>query len=87
MTAAIIALIGSLTPLVIAWVLRRWAQDTPQARHEDNAADIHAEVATGDAVAINSRLARDLERLQNSRSGHPVGPSSDPAPGGVVLHS
>lgn len=71
MTAAIIGILLALAPLLVAWVRRRWAQDTPQARHDTNTADIHGEVATGDAIAINSRLARDLERLQNAAGSNP----------------
>ena len=86
MTAAIIALVGSLAPLFVAWMLRRWAQDTPQRRHDINTADIHWEVATGDVDAINSRLQRDLERLQNSRRGDSERPGGDATAGRVVLH-
>lgn len=86
MTAAIIALVGSLAPLFVAWMLRRWAQDTPQARHDSNTADIHAEVATGDVDAINSRLARDLERLQNASRSDPKRQGGDLAAGRLTLH-
>jgi len=69
MTAGIIALLSALAPLIVAWVLRRWAQDTPQARHDTKVAEINREIATGDARAVNVRLERDLERLQNARGG------------------
>ena len=85
MTAAILAILGALAPVLVAWIMRRWSQDTPQARHDTNTADIHSEVATGDVDAINSRLARDLERLQNSRRGDSGGSGGDATAGRVVL--
>lgn len=72
MTAGIIALLCALAPLLVAWIRRRWAQDTPQARHDANTKAIHREIATGDVDAVNVRLARDLDRLQNARGSDPV---------------
>ena len=77
MTAAILAILGALAPVLAAWIVRRWAQDTPQRRHDTNTADIHSEVATGDVDAVNVRLARDLERLQNATGRHPERPSGE----------
>lgn len=87
MTAGIIALLSALAPLIVAWVLRRWAQDTPQARHDATTARIHSEVATGDSDAINVRLAHDLDRLQNARSGDSKRQTGDTTLLGETFHT
>ena len=76
MTAAIIGLLCAVLPLVIRWIERRWAKDTPQARHDATIATIHSEVATGDAGAVNARIEHALDRLQDQGGSHTERPGS-----------
>ena len=73
MTAAIIGLLCTVLPLVIRWIERKWAKDTPQARHDATIATIHSEVATGDAGAVNARIEHALDRLQGESGSHTGG--------------
>ena len=73
MITAILAFIPALLGLIASILARKWAKDTPQARHEQTIATIHSEVATGDTGAVNARIEHALDRLQNASGSHTGG--------------
>ena len=73
MITAILAFLPALLGLIGSILARKWAKDTPQARHEHTTAEINSEVATGDVDAINARIDTALDRLQDAGGSHPSG--------------
>lgn len=65
MIAAAIGLLCTVLPFVFKLIERRWEQDTPQKRRERELDSINQAIGTGDSVAVNDRLERVLDRLQN----------------------
>lgn len=66
MITAILAFLPALLGLIGSILARKWAKDTPQARHEHTTAEINSEIATGDVDAVNARIDTALDRLQNA---------------------
>jgi hypothetical protein len=69
MITAILAFLPALIGLVGSILARRWARDTPQARHDDARERINLAIADGDVDGVNSLLDSSLDRLQDSGSG------------------
>ena len=65
MIAAAIGLLCTVLPFVFGVIERRWQQDTPQRRRERELDNINQAIGTGDSLAVNDRLERVLDRLQN----------------------
>jgi hypothetical protein len=66
MITAILAFLPALIGLVGSILARRWARDTPQARHDDARERINRAIADGDVDGVNSLLDRSIDRLQDS---------------------
>ena len=62
MIAAIIGLLCTVLPFVFKLIERKW---TPQAKREHELEEINQAIGRGDSVAVNDRLERVLDRLQN----------------------
>ena len=73
MITAILAFLPALLGLIGSILARKWAKDTPQARHEHTTAEINSEVSTGDVDAVNARIDTALDRLQNAGDRNPCG--------------
>ena len=65
MIAAAVGLLCTVLPFVFKWIERRWERDTPQKRRERELDSINKAIGTGDSMAVNDRLERVLDRLQN----------------------
>lgn len=71
MITAILAFLPALIGLIGSILARKWAKDTPQARHDHTTAQINSEIAVGDSGAVNARIDTALDRLQNASRRDP----------------
>jgi hypothetical protein len=85
MTAAILAILAAVIPLVV-WLVRRSIEksDDPKEQHRKRVESAESAIAKGDADALSANLASMLQRLREAK-GLTVGQGGSSGPGGPAV--